>query len=92
MSLARMGRYLLVPLLETRAYHVELSLQKQQALKNRHARGLTCLVQLYVSLGIEVARDLVKCIIGEYAERYKCAEDKEKKNASRDFAVEENIF
>jgi len=49
-------------------------------------------VQLYLSLGIEVARDLVKCVIGKYAERDKCAEDKQRKDASRDSAVEENIF
>ena len=92
MHLDRMGRQVLVPLLETRAYYIELSLQKLQALINRHARGFACLMQLYVRLGKEVARDLVKGIIGKYAERDKCAEDKQKKDASRDFAAQESMF
>ena len=75
MHVDRTGRQVLVPLWEHGTYHVELGLQKQQALINRHARGFTCLVQLSVGLGIEVARDLVKCVIGKYAERDKCAED-----------------
>ena len=90
MHLGRTGRHVLVPLLENRAYHVKLTLQKQQALINRHARGFACLAQLYGSLGIEVARDLVQCVIDKYAERDKRAEDKKKKDASRNFAAKKN--
>ena len=88
----RIGQHIFPSILETCAHNVKIGLQKPQALNNHHARGFACLMQLYDRLGKEVARDLVKGIIGKYAERDKCAEDKQKKDASRDFAAQESMF
>ena len=81
-----------IPFLETRADHFKIGLQKKQALENRHARCFAYLVQLFLSLRIELFRYLTKGEISQCTQGNKGAEDKQKKDTSRYFAAQETIF